>query len=570
MNEEMKAINTKLFTEIKKASFEVLYALDRATENAAQINRDLLSHVVSENKDTEYGRKYGFGDIQNVDDYRRKVPLTEYADYEPYIDRITATGEQNLLTAAPVIYFAGTSGSTGKSKMIPMTENGLDSFLDYTTMPMTAVISEFYQNTRHTDFDYGKECALLSTSRKTLPCGIDYGCLSAVFMDDEEDEEGEAIEYYETAPKAVMLGSKDADMQYLHARYALAEKDTVYLSGSYIPALVDLMNYIRDHHSLLVRDIREGRIDAGIRLPSDLRKTLEADLAPDPLRADELEAEFARGFDPSIMKRIWPRLAAICTIWAGNFLPYAKKLQRYSGRTLPYYTMSYVASEGVFAVARHPWDPYYIMVPDSCFYEFIPMDQPETADADTLLLDELEEGKEYELVITNQSGFYRYRMGDVIRVIGYYNETPMIEFRYRKKNILSLAGEKVTEADLLSAVEALEHRCGLRFRDFCVFPDHSESQGRYVVFMEPEAPVPAERVSEYEAVLEEELCRASTTYGILAAHIGRPRIVFLKQDTFRIFRDSRVRMNNISENQIKTIRVLSTPETVAFFESRKE
>ena len=566
MDEKARKINAELMEELKKESSEILYRFDTDTLNAAAVNRELLLRVVRENSDTEYGRRYGFAEIHDIDEYRRRVPLSDFEDYAPYIDRMTEKGEQNLLTAKPPVYFAGTSGTTGASKKIPITGDGLESFLTYSTMPMIGILSEFYRNTRHTDIEFGKECAIISVGREKLPCGVDYGSLSSLFMDDDEDGETEA---YETAPKEVMAGSHDADMKYLHARYALAEPDLLYFSAAYIPAVLDIMNYIRDNHEILVRDIREGRIDPGIRMPAELRKALEDKLKPDPARAEELGREFARGFDPTVMKRIWPRLAAVCTVWAGNFLPYAKKLQQYSGRTVPYYTMGIVASEGVFAIARHPFDWQYCMVPSTCFYEFIPADGPEEARPETLLLDELEEGREYELVITNQSGLYRYRMGDVVRAAGYYNETPMVEFVYRKNNLLSLAGEKVTESQLAAAVQELERMSGIRITDFCVHADQSGKQGRYEVFLEPESSVPPDRAEECAKILDEELGRASMTYEKLKSNIGEPRVVFLRPETFRLFRESRARESGTCGNQIKTVRVLTRPAQVRFFEDRK-
>ena len=302
MDEQTKAINTRIFSEIKKESYEVLYALDTSTENAAAMNRDLLLRVMEKNSGTEYGKKYGFSEIHDADTYRRNVPLTEYSDYAPYIERMTQRGEQNLLTAAPPVYYASTSGSTGKPKDIPMTKDDLQSFLDYTTAPMTAVISEFYQNTRHTDIEYGKECAILSVARHVLPCGVECGSLSAAFMDDDdgEDEETDYFACYETTPREVMMCPGNADMKYLHARYALAEPDLVYFSGAYIAALLDIMVYIRDHYEMLVRDIRDGRIDPGIQMPGELRETLEAALVPDPERAGFLQKEFRQGFDTTI------------------------------------------------------------------------------------------------------------------------------------------------------------------------------------------------------------------------------------------------------------------------------
>ena len=152
-------------------------------------------------------------------------------------------------------------------------------------------------------------------------------------------------------------------LKYLHARYGLMNKDIVYFTGAYIPD-----------------------------------------------RADELEEEFKKSFGDNILRRIWPKLSAVSAIWAGNFHSYARKIQdAFTGRAIPFYTMSYASSEGMFAVARHPFDQCYCMIPKSCFFEFIPMDgkgsDAEEDNPKTLLMDELEDGKEYELVITNQSGF---------------------------------------------------------------------------------------------------------------------------------------------------------------------
>lgn len=83
----------------------------------------------------------------------------------------------------------------------------------------------------------------------------------------------------------------------------------------------------------------------------------------------------------------------------------------------------------------------YILVPGAMFFEFIPVidinekldDNNESVD-EVLFMDQLEIGKSYEIVITNFSGLYRYKMGDVIKVVGYHNTAVIIEFQYRKVN----------------------------------------------------------------------------------------------------------------------------------------
>ena len=71
----------------------------------------------------------------------------------------------------------------------------------------------------------------------------------------------------------------------------------------------------------------------------------------------------------------------------------------------------------------------YVLVPRAMFFEFIPI---ELADSEIVFADQVEVGKSYEVIITTVSGLYRYRLGDVVKVVGFYNSTPLIEFLYRQ------------------------------------------------------------------------------------------------------------------------------------------
>ena len=573
MDNQAEIMNERILGAMKKASYEALHSLDEASKKAVAVNHELIRTIVTDNKDTEYGRKYHFSEIHNIDDYRAKVPLTTYGDYEEYIDRMTEQNEKNLLTAYPVVYYASTSGTSGSPKKIPVSDRGLKVFREYASSVMLSVISEFYQNTSYEDAPAGYRMMIVSFSKKMLPCGVNFGSISAACMTDKSIE---LLSYIASTPKEVMFCNQHADLKYLHARYGLARKNIVYLSGAYIPALLDTLNYIKENWEMIVQDIRDGVISQSVSLPSELREELEFQLSPDPERADELEKEFRKGIDKTLVKRIWPDLSAVSAIWAGNFSSYARRIQdSFTGRSIPFYTMSYASSEGIFGAARHPYDQCYCMIPQSCFYEFIPMDgvaDNDDSEPKTVLMEELQEGKEYELVITNQSGFYRYRMGDVIKVIGFYNETPMIVFKYRKKNIVSIAGEKFTEDHLLSSIREFERRTNINLIDFSMYPDRDVVPARYVIMLEPETIVPKERLDECTQIMYEELARASTSFAhyIEGGNMGKPKIVFLQQKVFQLHRELKMYKNGLSENQIKTPRVLNTPELIKFFSSQAE
>ena len=560
-------INHAITEQSKQQSFAVLRKLDAESRNAEQVNRNLLFALLNDNKDTEYGKKYGFADVHDVDDYRERVPLTSYEDYEGYIDRMVEQGEQNLITAYPVVYYASTSGTSGAPKKIPVTNKGLNIHRMFATGTFMGVMSEFYQNTMQCDIPDGYWLGVLNFAQEPLQNGTMFGSISAASLNEESMK---MAPYFVSTPAEAMICTKGANFKYLHARYGLAQASVSHVVGAYIPALLDLMNYIQANWQMLVDDIRNGTINSDVFMPDDLRKQLEANLVPNPERADELQQEFQKGFDNTIMRRIWPKLSSIAAIWAGNFSSYARKLQEFSGRSLPYYTMSYVSSEGCFGVARHPFDQCYVMLPSSCFFEFIPVnDQQDDDDPNpkTVLFDEVQEGKDYELVITNQSGFYRYRMGDVVRVIGFYNESPMITFKYRKKNIVSVAGEKFTEDHLLGAVRSFERRTGINIIDYCMYPDRNAEPARYVILLEPEQAVPAERKEECERVIAEELARSSTSYAhyVAGGNMGQPKLIFLQRETFQFQRDMKMYEMGINENQLKPVRVLDKPELIRFF-----
>ena len=80
-----------------------------------------LAKIVSGNKHTVYGRRYVFCDVKTIADFQNKVPVTSYEDYLPYINRIK-DGEQNILTAEPVLLLEPSSGSTSAKKLIPYTK----------------------------------------------------------------------------------------------------------------------------------------------------------------------------------------------------------------------------------------------------------------------------------------------------------------------------------------------------------------------------------------------------------------------------------------------------------------
>ena len=208
-----------------------------------------------------------------------------------------------------------------------------------------------------------------------------------------------------------------------------------------------------------------------------------------------------------------------------------------------------------------------MLLPYSGFYEFIPMDGDSEAQEDVpVLMDQLEVGREYELIVTNLSGFYRYRIGDVIRVTGFHNKCPMIVFSYRKNQLVSMYGEKVTEAVMQSSVEKLSSESGTRIFEYSVYPDTDSDPGRYIVLLESDEEVGPDRWQYYSDILEQKLYDAHDSYRKkIDQKIMQPLTVcFVQPQTYALYRDLKV-MDGASPNQIKPLHVISNDKLKRFF-----
>lgn len=567
MDSRKKLVNEKLVAKITDESKELLLKFDNLCDNGMSENANLLSNIINDNQNTEFGQKHDFHNIHTIEDYKERVSLSTYDDYQDYIDRMVNKGESNLLTTYPIEFYAKTSGTSGNPKKIPVSDRGIRFFRNYSSSISLAVISEYYKESKGIDIPSGLRFMIVDFTKNTLVNGVPYGSISSAALSENAISN---LEYIMTTPKDVLFCNAGKNLKYLHARFGLEERDVVLYTGAYIPALLDEMNYIVENWEMLVEDIASGTISPNIDLPSDILQSLKNSLTPNPNRADELRKVFSQGIDETIMTRIWPNLLSINAIWAGNFSSYARKLRRYTGESLPYYSMSYAASEGAFGIARHPYDEEYVLIPNSCVYEFIPiddaLDDENNVQPQTLLMDEIEIGKEYELVITNQSGLYRYRMGDIIRVTGRYKNTPSIEFRYRKKNIVSLTGEKVTEADLQYTIKNFENRTGILVLDFCMYPDQNSEPSKYIFFIETEEHIPSSQIDYYQEILKEELIKTSYSLNvhITAGNMGTPKLVFLKRGTFQKFREHKIFELGINTNQFKPLTVVNYDQMLFF------
>ena len=548
----MGQMNLKNYMEGKA----VLEKLEEMTKDPMKYNTEVLMKILRDNKDTEYGRKYGFAEIDSIEEYQRRVPITMYDDYAGYIYQMTEEGKTDLITSYHVGHYAKSSGTMGNPKRIPVSDPSLFILNKYNYLIRTAIQCDAL------GFGWIEPPVinLIEAPMSTLKNGATYGAISGKIV----AALGDKLPLFMTSPVEALIPDVKTNARYLHARFALMNKSSSLAICSYISMILEMMQYIEKEWDMLVRDIEQGTIDESIKMPDEVRASLMAKIRPMPERAAELREIFEAGFDEPVMPRIWPDMVCMVGISTGGFSDYLRRLkEKYAGDGYSYLFPGVTASEGLFTTPVAMDDFRSILVPDSMFYEFIPVDTDDPADIVTM--DKLEVGRVYEIVATNLSGFYRYRMRDALKVVGMYNNTPMMEFQYRIDQSLSMTGEKTTEVALRTALEMTETELGFSVIDFSVYPDVGDTL-RYVYLIEPDS-LPAGLTREAVAEsLNANLCKTNAQYGdkIVRGLLQRLDVKYVQQETYLLYRDLAISKGTAS-SQLKPPRILSNDIQKRFF-----
>ncbi|KAL3701537.1 hypothetical protein R1sor_019559 [Riccia sorocarpa] len=195
-----------------------------------------------------------------------------------------------------------------------------------------------------------------------------------------------------------------------------------------------------------------------------------------------------------IVRSLWPKCKVVEAICTGSMAAYLPLLDHYTDN-LPVLSGVYVTTEGSFGVNMDPTCPTevtsYTLIPTEAYFEFILLsdDRQENNHKDQIVdLTNVKEGHEYKILITTVSGLCRYRIGDVLKVVVFYNATPKFQFVRREGTVLSVDVEKTDERELFlgvtRAAKLLEDHLGLILEDYTSTVDLSTSPPHYVIYLE--------------------------------------------------------------------------------------
>ena len=427
--------------------------IERWVANPVATQREVLQDLVTHGQNTIFGRKYGFNEIFNIRKFKEAVPISEYEDLKPFIDRLFE-GEEQVLWNTPVRWFAKSSGTTSdKSKFIPITEESLE---DCHYQAAKDVLALYYNFNNDSDLLTGKGLVIGGSHQiSKINEDISVGDLSAVLLQN-------------TPVWANWIRTPELSIALMDEWESKIEQ----LAQSTILENVTSISGVPTWTLILIKRILEitGK---------------------------------------QTLKEVWPSLELY--IHGGvSFTPYKEQFQKLIGPGCTYLEM-YNASEGFFAAQDDPTvEGMLLFLDHGIFYEFMPAEEYGKDIPRTIGLDKVELDKNYALVISTNGGLWRYLVGDTIKF------TSLAPYRIvvtgRLKQFINAFGEEVMVDNTDKAIAAAAANTGLVVKDYTAAPIYfgDRNQGAHEWLIEFENK--PESLTAFTMALDENLKLVNSDY----------------------------------------------------------
>ncbi|XP_072965289.1 jasmonoyl--L-amino acid synthetase GH3.5-like [Typha angustifolia] len=488
---------------LEKKEFDiekVIQEFEEVTKDAGRVQRETLKKILEENADTEYLQNFGLQGKTDPESFKACIPLVTHKDLEPYIQRIVDGDTSPVLTAKPVTSISLSSGTTqGKPKYLPFNEELVHSTMQVYRTSYALRNREFpIENGKALQFIYGSK-QLITKGGLTATTATTNVYSSKQFKSTMKD-----ISSRYCSPEEVIFGPDVHQSLYCHLLCGLIYANEVqFIFSTFAYSIVHAFRTFELVWEELCTDIREGVLSSRITVPS-IRKAVSNLLSPNPDLADSIHRKCINLSNwYGVIPELWPNAKYVYGIMTGSMEPYLKKLRHYAG-SLPLLSAEYGSSEGWIGINTEPRMPpeevTFAVLPDVAYFEFIPVkgrDEEQNLDRNSstihykesqpIGLTDVQVGEEYEVVFTNFAGLYRYRLGDIVRVVDFYNSTPKLKFVCRKNLLLNINIDKNTEQDLQLAVEEASKLLAaekLELVDYTSNVDMLTDPAHYVIYWE--------------------------------------------------------------------------------------
>jgi hypothetical protein len=433
-----------------------MHQIDLFMKYPLEVQDELFKRLISTARNTEFGCAYGFGNINNQDQFKRIVPIFSYEEINPFIER-NMKGEQNLLWPSDVKWFAKSSGTTNaRSKFIPVSYEALEECHFKGGKDMLSLYCNNHEETMMFDgkgltIGGSQQLNQFDANQESF-----YGDVSAVIMSN--------LPYWTKFVRTPAL--EIALMDEWESKIDMMAKATMQEN-------VTSISGVPTWTIILLQKIME------------LKKT------------------------DNILE-VWPNLEVFFH-GAVAFGPYRNIFKKMIPSDKMQYMETYNASEGFFGIQDNPAkDDMLLMLDYGIFYEFIPFHEIHKESPNVIGLSEVVVGGNYALLISTNAGLWRYKIGDTVQFTSV--DPYRIKISGRTKHFINAFGEEVVVENAERAIAEAAERTSALINNFTAAPkyfSHNErASHEWVVEFENEP----EDINEFARILDETLRRINSDY----------------------------------------------------------
>lgn len=437
----------------------------------AETQRMVFKELVSKAKDTAFGKDHDFLRIRTHADFKARVPIRDYEELKPYFER-TADGEENVLWPGKPLYLAKTSGTTSGAKFIPITRDSIPNHLNGAKNALLSYIHE----TGNSKFLDGKLIFLSGSPELDKKNGIHVGRLSGI-------------------------------------------------SNHFVPSYLRT-NQMPSYETNCIDDW-ESKVDAVVNETLQERMTLISGIP-----------SWVQMYFDKILERTGKQIKDVFPdfslfVYGGvNFEPYRAKMEATIGKKIDSIEL-FPASEGFFAYQDKQNEKGMLFILNAgIFYEFVPADEIHNENPTRLSIGEVELGKNYALIVSNNAGLWGYNIGDMVQFVS--KDPYRVIVSGRVKHFTSAFGEHVIAKEVEYALNSALAQYGGEVIDFHVAPQVNPTEGLpYHEWFISFAKRPG-KMDEFAAKIDEELQEQNIYYkDLIAGNILRPAVITeVEEDAF--------------------------------------
>lgn len=485
-------LNVLVFWEMLFIKRFFLQPFIKQTQMPGTVQDELLRQILSKNQNTRFGKEHNFGSIKSRDQFMKAVPIQNWEDLRPYIEE-QETQKTPALTAERPVMYCQTSGTTGSPKNIPILKSSLER------LKRSQAIFSLGLYEKIPGIFSGKILAIHgAVIEGRLASGAPYGSMSGLI--------GESMPFSLKSKYAVprqVFDIADYNLKYLLiAAYALREKDITFFASANPTTFLKLLEVIKNNFASLLQFMKTGEPS---RLPGAANRNINflKGFTINSERIGEIEG-LMKLRDDLTLAMLWPNLRGLATWTGGNCSLVLPKLRAIIPESARVIELGYIASEFRGGLTVDPIDNTCLPTLHENFFEFVELDDGDNPSPKTVALEQIEEGKQYYVIVTTQHGLYRYFINDIIEAAGKFYDTPAIRFVQKGKGITNLTGEKLAESQVIEALKMIRNERQLTFDFFILFADKDLFQYKLYIEIAP--------LTGLEKKLEEQLSRLNIEF----------------------------------------------------------